>query len=459
MAKPDEAEREGADEERRQQHRVAARRPEAAAGCGARSATGARRGARRAPPRRRGRAELLAPALRAHAVEHDEVPRLDPLAVADDLLAALHRDADRLHARRRLRAPAARSPPGRARASAGPWRGASRRTAARSAARLALEPRRGGPRDLVARRGEVRARARGPADDALALRRAVAHRAHDEARARGRRRGAPRPRTTMPGEPLAREPGELPLHRLREARGGERGEVVVADHDLQPRDERVALRRVAPGAARASSRAGAARARAPASSARISSNAAWMRAVAPRRRRRRRARRRGARPAAASVAAARRRGLVDDVVVAVRLDRRRRGRAERVGAGQAVGAGRARAGPPRRRTTTATSAAADELARPSRPLARRARSPRDVGGCGSWGLGTARQPVTRSGAKATPIAGAWAEPSGGLRSFPARVRRAAYSGVAARPAADARSPRPASRPAFAASARARRSDS
>ena len=46
-------------------------------------------------------------------------------------------------------------------------------------------------------------------------------------------------------EPLLRERGELPLHRLGEAGLRERGEILVAHDDLQARDERVALRGVA----------------------------------------------------------------------------------------------------------------------------------------------------------------------------------------------------------------------
>ena len=247
--------------------------------------------ATRAPRAGAGDAELLAAAQRAHAVEHDEVTLLDPLAVADDLLAALHRDAHRLDARRRLRAPAPglrlvvherrphhgrREPPHRR-----PQRGG-----------LPLEPHLGGPHDLVARRGEG-ADEREVGDDALALRRAVAHGAHDEAPVPvGGEEGLVL--DDHPGEPLAREPGELPLHRLREARARR------APRDRPPgpppaaatRTRRAARRSAGPARRRARRPA---RARAP-PPRRASARTRRGSARRPRRRRRRRARRRGARP-------------------------------------------------------------------------------------------------------------------------------------------------------------------
>ena len=228
-------------------------------------------------PSRTPREHLAAP-LRAHPVEHEQVALLDALAVSDDLLAALHRDDDRLHARGRLLAPPRRLDLVVRRASGAPWRSRAAATAARSAARLALEPRLRRARDLVASRSRRRGRARGPSRPARPGSAPSRKVADDEAPlALGREeRDVP---DHHPGEPAAREarraPARLPRRTgpARAPRGPRRARRPGAGRRTRPAAPRTAA--AARPASRPACRDGSA-----ASSSRISWKAAWTRALA-----------------------------------------------------------------------------------------------------------------------------------------------------------------------------------
>ncbi len=172
-----------------------------------------------------------------------EVALLDALPVADDLLAAPHRDDDRLHARGGLLA----APHGLdlvVREGRPDHRGGDPRDGDAQRRGLPLEPRLRGADDLVgggahvANQGQV-------GHDALMLERSVAEAPNDEAALslRGEERDVrhDHPREAPPGETR-----ELLLDRRREPRLGQRGEVVPRDDHLEPRHERVPLGDVPP---------------------------------------------------------------------------------------------------------------------------------------------------------------------------------------------------------------------
>ncbi len=187
--------------------------------------------------------EDLAAALRPHPVEDREVALLDPLAVPDDLLAALHRDDHRLHARRRLLAAPRRlhlivdegRPDHRDRDPE--HRAAERRG-------LAVEARRGRPLDLLGRGRDVPHQG-GIGQDPLGVRRAPVALADHEPPVAVRRQER-EVADHDPVEPAPGQGGELTLHHLREAGRREGGEILGADEDLEAGDEGVVLREEAP---------------------------------------------------------------------------------------------------------------------------------------------------------------------------------------------------------------------
>ncbi len=447
---PDEAERVGADEDDREQDRVAARRPEP------------RHVAAREPPEERDEErheragpgadapEVLALPLRAHALEDDEVARLDPLPVADDLLAPLHRDRHRLHAGDGVGAAVARlhlvvherrpehgerEPLDRGAHGGG----------------LAIEPHARRRGDLPARALEA-AHPREVGQDALALQLALAQGPDDDSplAIRGEERLV---LDDHPGEPLLHEAREVALHRLGEAGARERGEVLVAHDELQARDERVA-----PG--RVPRRRVAVPSRAPGRERSLLLAHEVEGGVDPGGRVR-------GRPGVVLEdralglgrlgAPAGGRRLVHDVVVAIRLDGRWRGRPEGLRARQAArgrrdeqdGCGRRG----RRDERDAQELAGPVAAREAREEAARCGQMWDFGsrhGRGSLSPG----PGERNGER------------GSLRNPPARQVVAARRGGggqsergASSSAGAGRPDRAASRSAFAASARARRSAS